>query len=945
MKRIGGLSFLVLSLITINLTGSASTGAASSFVRPNNLSPGNAPKGSVDLGAVPDGQSLSLNVVLPPSNAPQLEALLQNLNDPSSPEYHHWLRAGQFDSEFGPSASSIAAVESWLHEEGLTSTTASGFTVRVTGTVGAASTALGTTFERYKSGSGHAGYLARNTPLVPQSLASGQIQAIIGLNTIDQFQPEGDPSGSVAHVAGPGLRPNADGLTSCAGANSEAGPGYYTLDELGAGYGIGSLLSDGQDGQGETIGLYELASHSPSDVAAYENCFGLTNTVSTVPVDGGGGTVGGDGSAEADIDIEQAATQAPDASIISYEGPNGSIADAYDVWNAIVGADAAQVISTSWGECEPQASGNGTVGSFTTLFEKAAAQGQTVLAAAGDQGSEGCYAFNSSTAEEVDYPASDPAATAVGGTFRYSNGEETAWNNCESDESTSCAEGYGDAAAGGGGMSRYEQRPSDQPDILDWPTAQPCGESCREVPDISANAGAGMVYYTDGAWAVSAGTSFAAPFLAGLVADHNDGCTTTTGLWTTALYALYDEGGYGTAFNDITSGNTDMTGSNGGQYPATTGYDAATGIGSPIAAGLSCPEITSVSGGYSGAEVTIAGLGLEHATISFGGSSAQVVSATATQATVVVPSGSGTVTVSGTSVLGTGSQTSSFTYGTPPAPSPPSPSPSPTSVSPPSVQHGYWLVGSDGGIFTFGSAQFYGSTGSLHLQRPVVGITPTGDRGGYWLVASDGGIFSFGDAGFYGSIPGLGLHPAGSGLPNSLDAPIVAMVPSFDGGGYFMVASDGGVFAFGNAKFAGSCPGIGGCSGSAVAVMPDATGNGYWLVTNTGHVYDFGNAAYYGQPGPQSVPVTSAVRTPDGNGYWILFANGAIGYYGDAPVLGGPAGLGGLDFASAIFATADGDGYWVASSTGQVFHYGDAPNDGSMAGTKLNGAIIAGTGW
>ena len=160
-----------------------------------------------------------------------------------------------------------------------------------------------------------------------------------------------------------------------------------------------------------------------------------------------------------------------------------------------------------------------------------------------------------------------------------------------------------------------------------------------------------------------------------------------------------------------------------------------------------------------------------------------------------------------------------------------------------------------------------------------------------------------------------------------------------------MVASDGGVFAFGNAKFAGSCPGIGGCSGSAVAVMPDATGNGYWLVTNTGHVYDFGDAAYYGQPGPQSVPVTSAVRTPDGNGYWILFANGAIGYYGDAPVLGGPTGLGGLDFASAIFATADGDGYWVASSTGQVFHYGDAPNDGSMAGTKLNGAIIAGTGW
>ena len=166
-------------------------------------------------------------------------------------------------------------------------------------------------------------------------------------------------------------------------------------------------------------------------------------------------------------------------------------------------------------------------------------------------------------------------------------------------------------------------------------------------------------------------------------------------------------------------------------------------------------------------------------------------------------------------------------------------------------QRGYWLVGSDGGIFTFGSAQFYGSTGSLHLQRPVVGIVPTADHGGYWLDASDGGVFSYGDTQFYGSIPGLGLHPAGSGLPNSLNAPIVGMVPSIDDNGYFMVASDGGVFAFGDAHFAGSCPGIGGCSGAAVAVMPDASGNGYWLVTSTGSVYTFGDAAVLRRSGPR----------------------------------------------------------------------------------------------
>ncbi len=275
------------------------------------------------------------------------------------------------------------------------------------------------------------------------------------------------------------------------------------------------------------------------------------------------------------------------------------------------------------------------------------------------------------------------------------------------------------------------------------------------------------------------------------------------------------------------------------------------------------------------------------------------------------------------------------------SPDPPPPPPPP----PPDPSHGYWLVGSDGGIFTFGSANFYGSTGNIRLQRPVVGITPTQNKAGYWLVASDGGIFAFGNAGFYGSIPGQGLHPAGSGLQPSLNAPIVAMVPSADGGGYFMVASDGGVFAFGDARFSGSCPGIGGCSGAAVAVVPDASGNGYWLVTQTGHVYAFGDAPAYGAPGPQAAAVTSAVRTSDGNGYYILLADGTVYAYGDAVGRGSPSGVGGLDPASAIFTDSGGGGYWVATSMGAVYTFGDAPNDGSMAGTALNGSIIAATGF
>ena len=388
-------------------------------------------------------------------------------------------------------------------------------------------------------------------------------------------------------------------------------------------------------------------------------------------------------------------------------------------------------------------------------------------------------------------------------------------------------------------------------------------------------------------------------------------------------------------------------------FPGT--YDSATNsfpvdYGSPpppTVTGISPPQ-GATSGGTT---VTIYGSSLSFGPLAvyFGGVLAAFSATDAAngEITATAPPGNvGTVavtveTMGGTSATSTSDQ---FTYQ---APTPiPTPTPTPTPTTTATAPHGYSLVGSDGGIFTFGSAQFHGSTGSLHLQRPVVGIVPTTDRGGYWLDASDGGIFAFGDAGFYGSIPGLGLSPAGSGRPKALNAAIVGMVPSADGGGYFMVASDGVVFAFGDAHFAGSCPGIGGCSGAAVAVMPDASGNGYWLVTQTGHVYTFGDAPYFGAPGSVSVAVTSAVRTPDGRGYWILYANGAIANFGDAGEFGTPVGtMGGSNPATAIFSTSDGGGYWVTAANGAVANYGDAPNDGSMLGTELNGSIIAATGW
>ena len=363
--------------------------------------------------------------------------------------------------------------------------------------------------------------------------------------------------------------------------------------------------------------------------------------------------------------------------------------------------------------------------------------------------------------------------------------------------------------------------------------------------------------------------------------------------------------------------------------------------GAPVA-----PSVVSVipsSGPTSGGtSVTIYGIDFDDvSSVSFGATGAHftVVDAVTLVATSP-PETAGPVNVTVITGFGVSATTSAdrFTYVAPKAPPPP-------------IPHGYWLVGADGGIFTFGQAHFYGSTGALHLQRPVVGITPTPDRRGYWLAATDGGIFAFGDAGFHGSVPGLGIAPAGSpGAGPKLAAPIVGMVPSTDGGGYFMVASDGGVFAFGDAHFAGSCGDIGGCAGTAVAVMPDATGKGYWLVTRLGNVYAFGDAHNYGGvPSPASPEVTAAVRTPDGRGYYVLLADGAVYPFGDARPLGAPSSsgvaLGGPDPATAIFATSDGGGYFVVTTGGAAYPFGDAVNQGDMNGRHLNAPIIAATGW
>ncbi len=206
--------------------------------------------------------------------------------------------------------------------------------------------------------------------------------------------------------------------------------------------------------------------------------------------------------------------------------------------------------------------------------------------------------------------------------------------------------------------------------------------------------------------------------------------------------------------------------------------------------------------------------------------------------------------------------------------------------------HGYWEDGTDGGIFAFGTAQYFGSTGSLTLNRPIVGMSSTPDGRGYWEVASDGGVFAFGDAQFHGS---TGSVP--------LDRPIVGMTSTKDGRGYWEVASDGGVFAFGDARFLGSAAGMSPDS-PIVGMAATSDGRGYWEANADGSVYAFGDARFAGSA-PLGKPIVGI--SAEGSGYRLAADDGGIFAFGGAGFYGSLAGST-VRFASASAPIVPNDG-------------------------------------
>ena len=248
----------------------------------------------------------------------------------------------------------------------------------------------------------------------------------------------------------------------------------------------------------------------------------------------------------------------------------------------------------------------------------------------------------------------------------------------------------------------------------------------------------------------------------------------------------------------------------------------------------------------------------------------------------------------------------------------------------PTLQGGYWLVASDGGIFSYGDALFYGSTGAITLNAPMVAMAATPDRHGYWLVGSDGGIFCYGDAAFYGSTGAI-----------TLNAPMVGMAVTPDGHGYWLVGSDGGIFNYGDAGFYGSLGGLT-LNKPIVGIATTADGHGYWLIGADGGIFAFGDAVFYGSAAAMTLnsPVVGMAPSADGLGYWLVAADGGIFNYGDAGFFGSTGGMTLNKPIVGMAGTADGQGYWLVAADGGIFNYGDAGFFGSTGGMTLNKPIV-----
>jgi len=550
-------AFIIISLSVLSFAFVAKASQNSPYVLTNQTVP--LVSHARLVGEANSQQQLNLSIGLQLRNQQRLQTLLREMYTPHSPIYHHFLSPQQFVNEFGPTVEQQQQVINYLQQQGfhITHIASNRLLIDASASVNQAETAFKVSINNYKMGA-NVFYANANPPTIPGSLAS-IISSIGGLDNSVHMHPLYHLIQHSSHTA-------------------KAGPdGGFTPSDLNGAYDATPLLQSGVQGNNQTVAVFELDGYQSSDVTQYFQTYNLGNpSISNVLVDGFDGSAGA-GAIEVELDIEVVAAMAPKANQIVYMGPN-TTQGVNDTYNQIVTDKKAQITTISWGECESQ-SGNAELQTLDNILSQGSAEGIAMYAASGDSGAYDCGDTNLA----VDSPAGDPNITGVGGTTLQLNngayGSETVWSNASDTQQSP------EGAGGGGGISSYFKQPT-------WQTGpgvqNQYSNGNREVPDISADADPATgysVYCTVTAagcsstgWITVGGTSAAAPLWAGSTALINEYLQnqqkSLIGFANPMLYGLENATQQFTPFHDVTSG-TNL------YYPATTGYDEASGWGSP----------------------------------------------------------------------------------------------------------------------------------------------------------------------------------------------------------------------------------------------------------------------------------------------------------------------------------------------------------------------------
>ncbi|WP_181139470.1 protease pro-enzyme activation domain-containing protein [Streptomyces sp. Ru71] len=552
------------------------------------------PAGAVRAADPAAGQALDLSVVLEPRDPAALNRFVAEVADPASPNYRKYLRTGEFADRFGAAPQTVERVRAELAAKGLEvgDLESDGLTLPVHATVGKAAKAFATDFDGYKLKDGRTGFTNTRAPQLDGRVAD-DVRGVVGLSNLAAYQPRNTGTKGAAKVqrsTGGALTPRLTGTTGtmCTDVkNLYASPpaaydkqDYWSARSLASAY---NMADQPNVQTSTTVAVYSLENYDLRDINSYQACHGTKASVSSVRVNGGPSepaSVDTGVGMETALDVETIIGLAPQAKVLVYQAEN-TWDDATAVLRRIVTDNRAKVVSISWGLCELNTPSE-VISAETVLYQQAAAQGQTVVAASGDSGSTGCYNpyYAAPHANELvtDWPASSPYVLGVGGTSMQSAvSNQTTWTGSGGGVSqlakvdaagfqNRTGAGYGNVCAAG------------------------AGENCRQVPDVSAVGDPATGYPVafghtpDGAqyWNIIGGTSGAAPVWAALIAqaDQDLACQANgaVGYAHNALYRLP-----ATAFRDVTSGNNNLTesGNYSGQYQAGADYDLATGLGTP----------------------------------------------------------------------------------------------------------------------------------------------------------------------------------------------------------------------------------------------------------------------------------------------------------------------------------------------------------------------------